>query len=165
MQRRKRSLQVFATEFVCSNKVRKIFLKDKEYTIEAALFKAGIIGLLIMAALILLDIYFPAQMGRIKLPCMFNVMTGYYCPGCGGTRAFKAVLSGNIIKSFVYNPTVVYGIGVYVWFMCSHVLAGITKGKVRGLKYRHIYLWLLLIILVVNCLVRNYLLMKFGIRL
>ncbi len=138
-------------------------MKKKEYTIEAVLFKVGIIGLLIMVVFILLDRYFPAQISRIKLPCMFNVMTGYYCPGCGGTRAFKALLSGNIIRSFIYNPTIIYAVGLYVWFMGSHVLAKLTKGKVHGLKYHHIYLWMLFLILVLNFLVRNYLLINYGV--
>lgn len=160
---RKRSLQASVTESVCNNIVRKIFLKNKEYTIEAALFNVGIISLIIMTALILSDRYFPMQISRIKLPCMFNVITGLYCPGCGGTRALKALFSGDIIRSFICNPAVVYAAGLYVWFMCSHVLARLTKGRVSGLKYRHIYLCILFLILLVNFLVRNYLLINYGV--
>ncbi len=138
-------------------------MKNKEITVEAVLFKVGITGLIVLLALMLAEHYFPAQMSRIKLPCMFNVITGYYCPGCGGTRAFKALLGGHFIKSFIYNPTVAYGTGLYVWFMGSHILERITKGKVKGLKYRHVYLWLIVVILVVNCVVRNYLLVKYNI--
>lgn len=138
---------------------------NKELTLEAVLFKVGIIGLIVLIALMLADRFFPVQMGRIKLPCMFNVITGYYCPGCGGTRAFKALLGGHVIKSFIYNPTVLYGVGLYVWFMGSHVLEKLTRGKIKGLKYRHIYLWLILIILVVNFMVRNCLLLNYGIEI
>ncbi len=138
---------------------------NKEITVEAVLFKVGIIGLIVLLALMLADHYFPVQMGRIKLPCMFNVITGYYCPGCGGTRAFKALLGGHVIRSFMYNPTVLYGVGLYVWFMGSHILERVTKGKVKGLRYRHVYLWLIVVILVVNCVVRNLLLVRYGIRI
>ncbi|MBQ9766229.1 MAG: DUF2752 domain-containing protein [Lachnospiraceae bacterium] len=134
----------------------------KEITIEAVLFGIGVIGLIILVALMLLDRCFPVQMGRIKLPCFFNVITGYYCPGCGGTRAFKALMHGNIIKSFTSNAMVLYIVVIYVWFMGSHLLSRITKGKIKGLKYRHIYLWLALIIMIVNCLVHNFLLYKYG---
>lgn len=30
---------------------------------------------------------FPMQMKIFSLPCIFWELTGYYCPGCGGTRA------------------------------------------------------------------------------
>lgn len=42
-------------------------------------------------------------------PCMIHSMTGYYCPGCGGTRATYALLHGKIITSLYYHPIVVYG--------------------------------------------------------
>lgn len=140
-------------------------MKNKEVTVEAVLFKVGIIGLAVLVALMLADRFFPMQMGRIKLPCMFNVITGYYCPGCGGTRAFKALLGGHLIKSFTYNPIVLYGMGLYVWFMGSHILERVTKGKIKGLKYRHIYLWLMFVILILNFCVRNHLLFHYGITL
>lgn len=50
-------------------------------------------------------------------PCMIHRMTGYYCPGCGGTRATYALLQGKIITSLYYHPIVVYGVVVGGWFM------------------------------------------------
>ncbi|MGN0677116.1 MAG: DUF2752 domain-containing protein [Ruminococcus sp.] len=44
------------------------------------------------------------------LPCVFHMLTGYYCCGCGGTRSFFALLHGNISKSIRYNPIVVFGV-------------------------------------------------------
>ena len=34
--------------------------------------------------------------------CLFHLVTGYYCPGCGGTRALYLFLTGHWIKSFLY---------------------------------------------------------------
>ena len=39
-------------------------------------------------------------------PCVLNMLTGFYCPGCGGTRAMFALAKGDILKSFVYQPFV-----------------------------------------------------------
>lgn len=36
--------------------------------------------------------------------CVFNKLTGYYCPGCGNTRAVLALMSGRFLKSLGYNP-------------------------------------------------------------
>ena len=35
--------------------------------------------------------------------CPFKQMTGYYCPGCGGQRAFHQILHGNLIQAFHDN--------------------------------------------------------------
>ncbi len=36
--------------------------------------------------------------------CLFHLVTGYYCPGCGGTRALYLFLTGHWIKSFLFHP-------------------------------------------------------------
>lgn len=41
-------------------------------------------------------------------PCLFHLATGAYCPGCGGTRALRALLRGDIIESIFCNPLISY---------------------------------------------------------
>ena len=36
-----------------------------------------------------------------NFPCLFHMMTGAYCPGCGGTRAVKSLLKGEILLSAI----------------------------------------------------------------
>jgi hypothetical protein len=35
--------------------------------------------------------------------CMFYQVTGYHCPGCGGQRAFHALLHGHFAEAFKLN--------------------------------------------------------------
>lgn len=49
--------------------------------------------------------------------CAFRRMCGFPCPGCGGTRAFYYLFRGELIKSFQFNPTVIYGVLAYLHFM------------------------------------------------
>ncbi len=137
----------------------------KELTAETAFFVVGIILAAIAIVIAALFALFPEVFARFRFPCMFHEITGLYCPGCGGTRAVKALFGGHIIESFLYNPIVLYGAVMYIWFMGSQLLERLTREKVKGLKYRHLYLWLALVIVVVNCLVRNVLLIKYGISL
>lgn len=96
--------------------------------------------------------------------CMIHAMTGYYCPGCGGTRATYALLHGKIITSLYYHPIVVYGVVVGGWFMISQTIERISRGKIHiGMHYRDLYLWIALVIAIVNCLVKNLILATTGV--
>lgn len=37
-------------------------------------------------------------------PCMFHAFTGWYCVGCGLTRALHALVHGDIAGAFAMNP-------------------------------------------------------------
>lgn len=41
-------------------------------------------------------------------PCSFFAVTGYYCPGCGGTHAVCSLAAGRLTESFLYHPVVPY---------------------------------------------------------
>lgn len=51
------------------------------------------------------------------MACAIRRRCGLPCPGCGGTRAFYYFFQGNLIKSFMLNPVVIYGILAYFHFM------------------------------------------------
>lgn len=60
-----------------------------------------------------------------RLPCIFKEITGFYCPGCGGTRSVLALCSGNVIKSFLLHPFV----PVFLIELFIVVLRRIKTGK------------------------------------
>lgn len=41
---------------------------------------------------------------KYPLPCLFYIITGFYCPGCGAGRACYSILHGRIADAFCYNP-------------------------------------------------------------
>lgn len=43
---------------------------------------------------------------NIGIPCVFNKITGLYCPGCGITRAIKALIRLDFYQAFRYNPVI-----------------------------------------------------------
>jgi len=48
----------------------------------------------------------------VGLPCPFRIATGWDCPLCGGTRLGTALLRGDVVAAFSYNPVVLVGLVV-----------------------------------------------------
>lgn len=66
-------------------------------------------------------------MPNLNFPCLFHLATGYYCPGCGGTRALAALFHGQFLRSFLYHPVV-----LYVALLLLRILAGSGLELVRS---------------------------------
>ncbi len=96
--------------------------------------------------------------------CVFQLVLGLYCPGCGGTRAFWSLFQGDILRAIYYNPGGIYGAVFYVVYFVSQTLMRLTKGKCRALKMRPVYLYIMLGIILLNFAVRNILLVVWGIE-
>lgn len=103
----------------------------------------------------------------IELPmCVLLRLTGLYCPGCGGTRAFLLLLQGRFLASVYYHPVVFYGAVVAIWYLISHTIEYISKGRwAIGMRYRDIYLYAALVLILINWIVKNLFYIIDGIRL
>ena len=84
-----------------------------------------ILGLILLGGFLLLfflyhtGLFNPAE----TLPgCSFLLITGHYCPGCGGTRAVMALIQGDIISSLRWHPIVLYAGIWYLFFLGSHTI-------------------------------------------
>lgn len=90
--------------------------------------------------------------------CFWYRLTGYYCPGCGGTRAVKALFHLHFLQSFLFHPLVLYICVVGSIFWIKNTWAFISHGKYKGLKLRPLYLYVALIIILLQWCVKNILL-------
>lgn len=136
----------------------------KEYSLERKLFYIGLFAL--PAAILFYWLY-----DVVLYPlwpfhgCIWDVFFDIYCPGCGGTRAIMALSKGKLLTSLWYHPVVVYGVALYGIFMVSQLLALVSRGRIRGIRFHNWYLYLSVIIIVVNCLAKNYLRIRHGITI
>ncbi len=49
----------------------------------------------------------PNAAGSLFPKCIFHSLTGYWCIGCGLTRAMHALAHGDLVRAFSMNPLVV----------------------------------------------------------
>lgn len=131
--------------------------------LERQLFKAGL--LVPAAGLFLWGCY---CLVKPRIPeffdgCMWDKWFGVYCLGCGGTRSLISFFTGHPLLSLWYHPMVFYGIVMYFFFMGSHMLSFLSGGRVKGLSFHAWYLYGALIIMVLNCVLKNILRYGFGI--
>ena len=97
--------------------------------------------------------------------CAVKSITGLYCPGCGGTRAVKALFTGHILKYLYFHPVVPYCAVIYAVFMVRGTIAFITKEKYHYMKYSDIYVYIAVAIIIIQCIIKNYLLIAKGISI
>jgi hypothetical protein len=58
----------------------------------------------------------PADAG-LRVPCPFHAATGWWCPGCGLTRATHHLLHGDVLAALSYHALapVVLAAGIWSW--------------------------------------------------
>ncbi|HBI60686.1 MAG TPA: DUF2752 domain-containing protein [Lachnospiraceae bacterium] len=135
----------------------------KKREMEFSVWVAGLI-LGIFALLVLGIAYFtPFSLESLTYDCWVHKRSGIYCPGCGGTRAFFAILQGDFIASFFYHPVVPYMGILYAVFMLRGAVHFLSKEKIPFMKFRMGYIYVAVGITIVQFLVKNICLLVFHV--
>ncbi len=63
----------------------------------------GIVWLFLAMGILLMNlgIISPTEVG---IPCLFRMLSGFHCLGCGATRCLENFFHGNIIRAFYFHP-------------------------------------------------------------
>ena len=97
------------------------------------------------------------------LPCLFHLITGLYCPGCGGTRACRYLARGEIVQSLWYHPLVIYMAVIGTVEAVTYVLARVRKKPQLYLGHLVTFTNIGVVIVIVNMIVKNFMLLVLGI--
>lgn len=137
--------------------IRKWFQGINQKDTEHGLYWLSFIILPVVAAVYFL-IYMIADITGAKsmTQCMLKTLTGIPCPGCGGTRALVCLFHGKVISGIYYNAFAIYCVVVYAVFMISQTLQRLSRGRVKGMKYRNGYIWTAILILFVQYLMKLF---------
>lgn len=132
--------------------------------LETELFHLGLIFAAVGAGIGLL--YRLLLQGRMpQLPCLMSTVMGLYCPGCGGTRAVTALLRGQIFLAAWYHPLIPYSAVIMGGFMVTQGLHRLGLKRIKGWKFHNWYLYVAIVILVVNFVIKNMLRLIWGITM
>lgn len=98
-----------------------------------------------------------------SMPCGIHEIFHIYCPGCGGTRALFELLHGHILRSLYFNPAILLG-GILIVYYEAAVAVTIIKNNGKCYyEHRGILIYGYLIIITLFTVVRDFMLLGMGI--
>jgi Protein of unknown function (DUF2752) len=117
--------------------------------------------LLAVLTIVITAFYFfwnPSEISSLPL-CPFKNLTGYYCPGCGGQRAFYQILHGKFVEAF-HSNLLIYIFLPFFLLKISDELFGTTISRKFLLHNKGI--WIFLGFLICFTILRNLPLYPFN---
>lgn len=116
-------------------------------------FAAIVLGATVAGAGAVVYFFNPSAHGFYPV-CLFHKLTGWNCPGCGGTRSLYALLHGNLALALKDNALFVLLLPAVAlrgaWFGTKIILR-----RQAGQFFPAKYLWALLAVAAVFAVLRN----------
>jgi hypothetical protein len=101
-----------------------------------------------LSVILILSVCYFSGSAVFKWPCVFHAVSGLPCPLCGGTRAARAILHGELTSALRLNPTALPALATLLvgGFLCGwEALRGKALADWSTLMQRNAR-WLLLVI-------------------
>ena len=150
---------------------RRVSNQRRDIGTEEVLYRVGLVAALVAATGFLVYSLGPQEqrdfLHRYSF-CVIYRFTGFYCPGCGGSRAVSELLRGNLLASLLYHPLAAYGLVLYIAFMGSHMAAHVTAWlrsrtgtgagdgpRLRSLRWRTSFITAAVVLLIGNFVIKN----------
>lgn len=86
---------------------------------------------------------------------------GYHCPACGGTRSVDNLLHGHFIKALIYQPMVIYVVGVFVCTYIGFITYFISHGNIKIFEFKTNMVLTTLFVMMINFYINNFLIFYF----
>jgi len=94
------------------------FVQQFRLSVEIAL-----LGLL--ASYQILALHLSDRLGfSMAIPCLFTLLTGHHCLGCGLSRALWSLVQGDFSGAYRYNPAIYLLLGFFIYRGIKMYLSG-----------------------------------------
>lgn len=100
-------------------------------------------------------LYVVTELTGHGIPCVFHLITGLQCPGCGMTRAVISIAHGDIGQAFEYNALSVTLVPVVIIYLCYRGIRYIRDGREEFRAWEIVFLLTGLIIAIGYGIIRN----------
>lgn len=100
-----------------------------------------------------------------SFPCFLHDFLHMYCPGCGGTRATFTLLKGEVIQSVSYNPAILLGVLLVVYYEIGVIMTLMKRNGKYYFYRKNGLVMAYLVIVLVFAVVRDWLLLGFRVDL
>jgi len=98
----------------------------------------GVLGVALMFAIPMFLRFAPAWAEQFYPVCIWNRLTGLYCPGCGTLRAFTALAHFDFGSAFSYNPFLFLLVLPITVYLCTiYIIRAISGRWVPSLLSSH----------------------------
>jgi len=102
--------------------------------IKAGGFRRALCLVLVMAALVPCRywlLHHQAFIQALSPGCYLRRLSGWLCPGCGGTRALFELLRGDWAASWRMNPLLLSGVAIAGFFLLLRGVDRLSNGRLR----------------------------------
>ena len=106
--------------------------------------------------LIFVSYYTINKITGFGIPCLFNEITGWQCPGCGITRCLFSLVQFKFKDAFNYNPLVfIYLPFIIAYFIYTDYLYIYDKKDKILIKIPKVFTYILVVITILFGILRN----------
>ena len=91
----------------------------------------------------------------LGLPCLFHLVTGLDCPGCGVTRMLSALAAGDLAAAWRANPCLLALSPILAALAVSLAAGWLRTGRLRPNRLQNLLLWSCIGILLLFGAARN----------
>jgi hypothetical protein len=107
------------------------------------------------ALLLLLGYYAVVRLFHVGIPCLVYRIFGIYCPSCGVSRMCVALLQGDIVRGFRYNPFAFFALAILAVVLLRQTVLYVLRGESILSVIERILLWGLFFASILFGILRN----------
>lgn len=91
----------------------------------------------------------------LAIPCIFHLITGWKCPGCGVTRMCVALLQMDMKGAFYWHPMLLIQLPLLGLIFLRNIIAYIKNGVCHLSRLESICVYICIALLLVFTVLRN----------